>query len=103
MLSMGGVRRLLEHGIASGVAVSDRVKRICRDVAVSEVGNIANLMETEPMGLQFRLLAGAEPTSAFKILRARHPGSLGGNPFRPDSRPHAHTRVAIVTRCDEAI
>jgi transcriptional regulator with XRE-family HTH domain len=103
MLSIGEVRRLLEHGIASGVAISDRVKRICRDVAISEVENIATLMETEPMGLQFGLLAGAEPTSAFKILRARDRVSLGVNPFRPDSHPNAHTGVAMITGADEAI
>jgi transcriptional regulator with XRE-family HTH domain len=101
--SGGEVRRLLENGIASGVAISDRVKRICRDVAVSEVENIATLMETEPMGLQFGLLAGAEPTSAFKILRARDRVSLGVNPFRPDSHPNAHTGVAMITGADEAI
>ena len=30
----------------------------CRDVAVTEVENMAALMEAEPMGLQFGLLTG---------------------------------------------
>src|ERR1700749_3674935 len=50
MVSLPAVQRLLEVGIVSGDNVSDRVRRICRDVAVAEVDNIANLMETEPMG-----------------------------------------------------
>src|SRR3984957_11881493 len=103
MVSLPAVQRMLEVGIVTGQHVSDRIKRICRDVAVSEVENIANLMETEPMGLQFGLLAGAEPTSSFKILRARDRVSLGVNPFRPDSHPNAHTGVAMITGADEAI
>ena len=103
MVSLASVQRMLETGIAGSVAVSDRVRAICRDVAVSEVENIARLMETEPMGLQFGLLAGAEPSSAFKIMRARDRVSLAINPFRPDTHPSAHTGVAMITGADEAI
>ena len=64
---------------------------------------MAALMEAEPMGLQFGLLTGAEPTSAFKILRARDRVSLAINPFRSDTHPSAHTGVAMITGADEAI
>jgi len=103
MVSLPSVQRLLETGVAGGIAVSDRVRRICRDVAANEVENMATLMETEPMGLQFGLLAAAEPSSAFKILRARDRVSLAINPFRTDTHPSAQTGVAMVTSADEAI
>ena len=103
MVSLSAVQRVLELGIASGVATSDRVRRICRDVAVSEVDNMASLMEAEPMGLQFGLLTGAEPSSFFKILRARDRVSLAINPFRSDTHPSAHSGVAMITGADEAI
>jgi transcriptional regulator with XRE-family HTH domain len=103
MVSLPAVQRLLEVGIVSGSHLSDRVRRICRDVAVSEVENIANLMETEPMGLQFGLLAGSPPSSSFKILRARDRVSLAINPFRTDTHPGAQTGVAMITGADEAI
>jgi transcriptional regulator with XRE-family HTH domain len=103
MVSISAVQRLIEVGIVSGSHVSDRVRRICRDVAMSEVENIAHLMETEPMGLQFGLLAGSPPSSSFKILRARDRVSLGINPFRTDTHPAAQTGVAMITGADEAI
>ncbi len=103
MVSLSAVQRLIEVGIVSGSHVSDRVRRICRDVAMSEVENIAHLMETEPMGLQFGLLAGSPPSSSFKILRARDRVSLGINPFRTDTHPGAQTGVAMITGADEAI
>ena len=103
MVSLSSVQRLLETGVASGISVTERVRRMCRDVAVTEVENMAALMETEPMGLQFGLLTGAEPSSAFKILRARDRVSLAINPFRSDAHPSSHTGVAMITGADEAI
>ena len=103
MVSLSSVQRLLEAGVAGGINVSERVRRICRDVAVTEVENMAALMETEPMGLQFGLLNGSEPSSAFKILRARDRVSLAINPFRSDTHPSSHTGVAMITGADEAI
>jgi transcriptional regulator with XRE-family HTH domain len=103
MVSMSSVQRLLETGVAGGIQVSDRVRRICRDVAATEVENMAALMEAEPMGLQFGLLGGAEPSSAFMILRARDRVNLGINPFHADAHPSSHTGVAMITGADEAI
>jgi transcriptional regulator with XRE-family HTH domain len=103
MVSLPGVQRLVETGIVSGGHISDRVRRICRDVAIAEVENIATLMETEPMGLQFGLLAGSPPSSSFKILRARDRVSLAINPFRTDTHPGVQTGVAMITGADEAI
>jgi transcriptional regulator with XRE-family HTH domain len=103
MVALPAVQRLIEVGIVSGGHVSERVRRNCRDVAIAEVENIANLMETEPMGLQFGLLAGSPPSSSFKILRARDRVSLAINPFRTDTHPGAQTGVAMITGADEAI
>jgi transcriptional regulator with XRE-family HTH domain len=103
MVSLSSVQRLLETGVAGGINATERVRRICRDVAVTEVENMAALMETEPMGLQFGLLSGPEPSSAFKILRARDRVSLAINPFRSDTHPSSHTGVAMITGADEAI
>lgn len=103
MVPVAAVRALLETGLGNGIPVSDRLRRVCREVAAKEVENIATLMETEPMGLQFGLIVGAEPSAAFKILRARDRVSLAVNPFRPDTHPMAHTGVAMITGADEAI
>ena len=103
MVSLNGVRRLLEAGIAGGLAVSDRVRRLGRQVAETEVENMAALMEAEPMGLQFGLLTGLEPSSQFKVLRARDRVTLAINPFRPETFPGAQTGVAMITAADDAV
>ncbi len=103
MISLNGVRRLLEAGIAGGLNVSERVRRLGRQVAETEVENMAALMEAEPMGLQFGLLTGLEPSSQFKVLRARDRVSLAINPFRPETFPGAQTGVAMITAADDAV
>jgi transcriptional regulator with XRE-family HTH domain len=103
IISIASIQRLLDHGIASAITLPDNLRRRCRQVALAEIENIANLMDAEPMGLQFGVLPNAEPTSAFKILRARDRATLAINPFRADGLPGMQTGVAMITGADEAI
>lgn len=103
MLPLPAIERFLHVGVAGAAPLSDRVRRLCRQVAAAEVENIAHIMETEPMGLQFGLLTGPEPTTAFGVLRARDRANLAINPFRADNHPGAQTGVAMITGADEAV
>jgi transcriptional regulator with XRE-family HTH domain len=103
MVSASAVQSFLLNGIAGGLQVSERLRRICRDAAAREIEHIAVMMETEPMGLQFGVLTGQEPSSAFAIMRSRDKASLAVNPFRADIAPSGLTGVAMITAADEAI
>ena len=103
MVSVPAVRSFLEQGVLGGVDLPPAMRARNRAVAVAEMERIAGLMETEPMGLQFGLVASAEPSSGFTILRGRDRATLAVNPFRADTGPVSHTGVAMVTSADEAI
>ena len=103
ILPVGSIQRFLEGGVAGGMALSDRLRRRCRQVAMDEIDHIASLMAAEPMGLQFGLLATGEPTSVFKILRSRDRATLAINPFHPDSPTGSPGGVAMITAADEAL
>jgi transcriptional regulator with XRE-family HTH domain len=103
MVSTAAIQHFLAAGIAGSLPVSERLRRMCRQVAATEIENIATIMETEPMGLQFGLLRNTEPSSAFKLLRARDRATLVINPFLPDASPTAQSGIALVTGADEAI
>jgi transcriptional regulator with XRE-family HTH domain len=103
MISVARVESFLETGVGGPLPLSERARRLCRQVAATEVQRIADLMEAEPMGLQFGLLPAAEPTGEFKILRARDRASLAVNPFRPDASPSVSVGVAMITGADEAV
>ena len=103
LLSASSIRSFLDQGLLGGLNLSEPLRQQCRAVAAREVEHIASLMETEPMGLQFGLLAGPDPSESFKILRSRERAMLAANPFRSDSVPSAQTGVAMITGADEAI
>ncbi|MDE2334243.1 MAG: helix-turn-helix transcriptional regulator [Rhodospirillales bacterium] len=103
MMSAGRIRSFLELGVAGSLPLSDRLRRQCRDVAAAEVEHIAALMEAEPMGLQFGLLATAEPPGPFKILRSRDRATLAINAHRCDSSPGQAPGIAMLTSADEAL
>ncbi len=103
ILSLPRIERLLEAGICASIPLPDALRQRCRQVAATEVEQIAIMMEAEPMGLQFGLLPNAEPTSSFKILRARDRATLAINPFLADGLPGGYTGVAMITGADEAV
>ena len=103
ILSPASIQGFLNLGLLGSLKLSEALRVRCRRVAAAEVQNIANLMETEPMGLQFGLLTTTESSSGFSIFRSRDRATLAANPFQADSLPSAQTGVAMVTGADEAI
>lgn len=103
LLSASSIRAFLDQGLLGGVTLSEPLRQHCRVVAAKEIENIASLMQAEPMGLQFGLLAGPDPSGAFKILRSRERAMLAINPFRSDGMPGMQTGVALITGADEAV
>ncbi len=103
ILSPASIQNFLALGLLGSLKLSEALRVRCRRVAAAEVQNIAALMETEPMGLQFGLLATTEASSGFSIFRSRDRATLAANPFQADSLPSAQTGVAMVTGADEAI
>jgi transcriptional regulator with XRE-family HTH domain len=97
------LRQFLAAGVGGGLPVSERVHSIGRVAARQEVAAIAAAMEAEPMGLQYGLLTGAEPSGRFTLLRTRDRASVAINPFQPDGHPAAPVGIAMVTGSDEAV
>ena len=103
MLSTNAVARFLVQGVGQGLVRSDALRFRARAIARAEIENISNLMEAEPMGLQFGLISAGDPSGTFQILRARDRATLAINPFRSDTIPHAQAGVAMITSADEAV
>jgi transcriptional regulator with XRE-family HTH domain len=103
MLSSSAIARFLQQGVGQGMVRSESLRYRARVVARNEIENIANLMEAEPMGLQFGLVSTGDPTGQFQILRARDRATLAINGFRSDTIPHHQAGVAMITGADEAV
>ncbi len=103
ILTVPSLTRMLEQGVAAAVPTSERTRARCRQVAVAEAENIANLMETEPMGVQLGLASGAEANGNFKVMRNRERAFLCVNPFRLEAHPGTQIGVSMITGAEEAI
>jgi transcriptional regulator with XRE-family HTH domain len=103
IFTVSAVEKFLSEGVAGILPLSDRLKAQCRDVARHEVERMVDLMESEPIGLQFGLIAGAELNGPFMLLRTRDRASLAINPFPTDAPPGAQCGVAMITSAEDAV
>ena len=103
ILSAANVRAFLANGVLAGAPLSEPMRARARKTAAVEMTMIADLMDREPMGLQFGLLPDAEAGGGFSVLRNRDRATLAASPFRPDSVPNQQSGVAMITGADEAV
>ena len=103
LLTTNGVQTVVQQGLGGGLPLSEGLRARCREVATRELASIADLMNAEPMGLQFGLVRGTDPNGSFQILRSRERATLAMNPFQPDAHPGHQAGVSMITNADEAI
>ncbi len=103
IIPIESVRTFLRQGVCGHLPLSDARRKICRNLAATEIEAVAEAMQAEPIGLQMGLLAQDQPSGAFRLIRARDRAHLVLNPFRPDVLPNGECNVAMVTASDEAL
>ncbi len=103
ILTVSSIQKFLAEGVGGGTAVSERLRAASREAALREMELIANLMESEPIGLQLGLMATGEPNGPFTLLRARDRATLAVNPFQPDASPMIQSGVAMITGAEDAV
>lgn len=103
IFTVNAVQKFIQDGLAGILPLSDRLRGQCRDVARHEVERMTDLMESEPIGLQFGLISGAELNGPFMLLRTRERASLAINPFPTDAMPNAQSGVAMITSAEDAV
>lgn len=103
IISEAAVRTFLDTGLVGAANLPTALRDKAQRVAAHEVNNIADMMDAEPMGLQFGLLPDGGSTSEFSIVRSGERATLAVNAFRADGLPTSQTGVAMITGADEAV
>jgi transcriptional regulator with XRE-family HTH domain len=103
ILTTSSIQKFLAEGVAGATAISERLRGTAREVAAREMELIANLMESEPIGLQLGLMASGEPNGPFTLLRSRERATLAINPFSADALPATQSGVAMITGAEDAV
>lgn len=103
ILSSSSIQQFLAEGIAPTAHISASLRNIARQTAIDEMKQVADLMESEPLGLQLSVSTTGEPNGPFALLRSRERASLTINPFPTDAVPGTLAGVAMVTNAEDAI
>ena len=103
VLTEGAIQRFLADGLVGSLPISRSTRVHACEAAMAEVVNLANLMESSPMGLQIGLTQGQEPSASFRILRGRERAHVVSCPFPVDSLPWMASGVASLTSADDAV
>ena len=103
IISEAAVRTFLDTGLVGAATLPAALREKTQRVAAGEIGHIADMMDAEPMGLQFGLLPDGGSTSEFSIVRSGDRATLAVNAFRADGLPTSQTGVAMITGADEAV
>jgi transcriptional regulator with XRE-family HTH domain len=103
ILTIGSIQKFLADGVSGSLVISDRLRQAARETAWREMELIANLMESEPIGLQLGLMAHGEPNGPFTLLRSRERATLAINPFPADATPGTQSGVAMITGAEDAV
>ena len=103
IVSEAAVRTFLDIGLVAAATLPSSLRDKTQKIAAVEISNIADMMDAEPMGLQFGLLPDGGSTSEFSIVRSSDRATLAVNAFRADGLPNSQTGVAMITGADEAI
>lgn len=103
ILTNSAIQKFLTEGIAPAARVSEKLRAVAREAAFREVEYVANLIESEPIGLQLGLMAQGEPNGPFALLRSRERATLAINPFPADSPPNIQSGVAMITSAEDAV
>lgn len=103
ILTTASIQEFLSEGIAPTAQISVDLRNESRQAARHEMELLANLMENEPIGLQFGVMTKGEPNGPFALFRARDRASLAINPFPADALPSAQSGIAMITNAEDAI
>ncbi len=103
ILTPNSIQKFLAEGAGAHIPATERLRLAAREIALREMELVANLMESEPIGLQLGLMAHGDPNGPFTLLRSRERATLAVNPFAPDLPPAAQTGVAMITGAEDAV
>lgn len=103
MLPEQAVERFLLRGVCEAASPSPELRDAARRVAAAEVSRIVEMIEAEPIGLQFSVVSEVDNTANCMLMRGRERMVLAINPFRADTSPAASTGVSLITSAPEAV
>ncbi len=103
LISGTEIERFLRNGLVGKIDLSPSVQIKRRAAARVEAFHLANLMESEPIGVQIGIIPGTLPHNSFQIFRQANRRLLSLSPFRLGEQPNISAGIAMITSAEEAL
>ncbi len=103
LISTGDLQRFLMHGPVGRYDLPSALVRKRRLMACREAGHIAELIRSQPMGVQVGLVQEPVPATSFQIFRQPERSVLAISPYRLGEQPNIRLGVALITSAPEAM
>lgn len=97
------MERFLRNGMVGRLDLSPATRRRRRQFAAEEAGRIADIMDSEPIGVQLGIVRDTLPQSSFQIFHQPDRPLLAVSPFRLGEQPNIRVGVAMITPAPEAV
>ncbi len=97
------IERFLHVGLVGRLSLPRAVHATRIEAAKREVLHMAELIESEPLGVQIGVVDDTLPSFSFQIFRQRDREYVAVSPFRIGELPNIRTGVATVTASPDAV
>ncbi len=103
LIAASEVERFLRNGLVGRHDLPPKVQRERRELARAEVAHFAEIVESEPIGVQIGIVPDTLPHTGFQIFRQPDRQVLTVSPFRLGEQPNVRVGVAMITSAPEAL
>jgi len=103
LVSGAEIERFLRNGLVGNISLPASLQSERRLVAQAEAMHLADLMESQPIGIQVGIIPGTLPHNSFQIFRQVDRRLLALSPFRLGEQPNISVGIAMITAAEEAL
>ena len=103
LVSGAEIERFLRNGLVGNISLPASLQSERRLVAQAEAMHLADLMESQPIGIQVGIIPGTLPHNSFQIFRQVDRRLLALSPFRLGEQPNISVGIAMITSAEEAL
>lgn len=103
LMSAFEIERFLDHGFVGRPDLPAKVLHKRKQLVLNELSHFAQLIESQPIGVQVGIVPDTLPHLGFQIIRQPDRKLLVMSPFRLGGEPNVRVGVAMITSATDGI
>lgn len=103
VMEAADIEHLASRGFGQDLDLTRREHDAMRQIALDELGRLADALETPRLNTQIGILFDRLPSTSFSLARSGPSTTLTISPFRLGARPSLRNGVSMITAAPEAV